>query len=145
MSQATLFFSKVYARRVEKRRRSIVANQCKNSRQAVSHRSLWTWIWELLHATETSHYFHVTCNTSMPESTFWAEMGQARREASALFSGIQVPQGRHNEKLPEWELHPVGGTLIRVAAGRESGSAMLYVLNVSIDTKAVDIYAPPAK
>jgi len=60
-------------------------------------------------------------------------------------AGIQVPQGRHNEKLPEWELHPVGGTLIRVAAGRESGSAMLCVLNVSIDTKAVDIYAPPAK
>jgi hypothetical protein len=46
-----------------------------------------------LHATEALHFFQVTCNTPMPGTTFGAEMGQVRREASALFSRSRLEFG----------------------------------------------------
>jgi len=70
MSQVASCLSKFHAREIERRRILNLANMYKDLWQVAYCRSLWTWIWELLHATEALRLFHVTCNTSMPGSTF---------------------------------------------------------------------------
>jgi hypothetical protein len=61
------YLNKFYARRVEKRRRFIFMHMYKHLRQNVSRRSLWTWIWELLHATEALRFIDAACCTSSAE------------------------------------------------------------------------------
>lgn len=126
MSVLTVNFGKFYARRVEKRRSSFFVNIYNYLRHDMSHRSLWTWIRKLLHATGALHFFHVTCSTSIPGSAFGAEMGQARRKRGlcavhSVRAGIPAPRGRHNGKAPEWELRFVPHDLAVVTTKRENG------------------------
>ena len=55
----------------------------------------------------------------MPGSTFWAEMGQERREASELFSrsGLEF---RHVNVLPSYLLDSHSGECYRNLAGKQS-------------------------
>jgi hypothetical protein len=69
--------SMFYARQAEKRRHFIFIHIYKHLRQDMSHRSLWTWIWELLHATEALPFCHFTCNTSMPDGELAIEVDKA--------------------------------------------------------------------
>jgi len=66
----TFCWSKFYTRQIERRRIYNLDHEYKMLWYSDSHRRLWIWGEEVLHATVMLRYFHVTCNLLMSGGGF---------------------------------------------------------------------------
>jgi len=116
--------SKLYARRAEKRLRLIFVNIYKHLPKDGPVEA-----YELVF--ENCCIQHKRCITSMSHVTLqcqglpfgpkWARRAERPLAVQSVRAGIQMLQGRHNGKLPEWELRFNPHVLPAVTTKRENG------------------------